>query len=182
MGNVAECTGDCAFKKLEAVGVMEHAEALSALEVALEHEEQFGVLLDAITRAGAESDLEASYRALQAQARVITHASAEWDGSAVSETVEPLTLWLCKTCGQIEASVPCIGVCVRRNEEVVRLADHAAVLTKLAETSARLRAMRRIATSLAHVTPKAGQWRAAVDAMRKEAVAIGASRNVTAGR
>ncbi len=172
MGNLAECTGDCALGKLEIVGAMEHAEALFALEDVAEQEGRLVVLLDAIGRAATEDDPETTYRALQAQARVIAQSAADESGCEAGEKAEPSVVWLCKTCGQIEASVPCIGVCVRRNEEVVRASDHAAVVTKLAETAARVRLMRRIAVSLAHVTPKAGQWRAALDALRNAVATV----------
>lgn len=172
MGNAAECTGDCTFKKLAVVGVMEHADALAALECAVEDELKLSELSAAIARAAGENgDPEKTYRALQHEARTLLRSLVSPEAAAPPET-EAATVWLCGTCGQIEASVPCIGVCVRRSEEVVRAGDHAAVLAELADRTARLGLLRRLAVRLARVTPKAGQWRASLDAVRKEAQEI----------
>jgi hypothetical protein len=145
------CTGDCDDRRLELVAAAEYEQVAALAAVSAEL---------AASDPG-PGEWEPALRALQARARDAL-ASGPPEPEAPAERVDA---WWCATCGRIEAPRSCVGICVRQPEELVR----AALYDELAAPAQRAAALVR---TLAHVTPRDGQWERTGEALRSRARAL----------
>jgi hypothetical protein len=159
------CTGDCDDRRLELVPAAD----LARLDAASRRAQALEAVARQLSAADpAPEEWEPAFRALRASARDAL-ASEPAAGDAPFERV---TAWWCATCGRIEAPRSCVGICVRRPEEMVRAAlyDEAA-----AHAPASLHAEATLAgvvQTVAHVTPRPGQWERTGGALRARARVI----------
>lgn len=168
-GNFNECTGACAYRKLEVIEAGEYADLLERLDTVLEHADSLRRVVELVASFGRdEGDAEESYRSYRQQARAALRSfqPREHDGAA---TAEYSTIWRCASCGQIEAPQQCIGVCTRRNGEFVRAEDHEALRGRLLETISQRRKLAALVQRLAWVSPRSGQWERTCNAFRNQA-------------
>jgi hypothetical protein len=149
-----DCTGDCSEKKLELVrGVdCEHVLARAARARRSAH-----VLEEVALRlAGTESG-PAAYRELQGVARdALRRAGAPADVG--DEPAERIMTWWCPGCGRIEAPQPCIGVCIRRPDEMVSAARYDDARARATAAGRAERLLAELARMVTCVTPRDGQW------------------------
>jgi hypothetical protein len=176
MGNSEPCTGTCAFRKLEIASADEYAELLEGFATIAEQAERLAVVVQEIAVLGGSSnDHEHDYRSLQIRARETLRLVQQGESSRkliVTPADEYATVWLCGTCGQIEAPQSCLGVCIRRNGEFLR-ADHYAELAARIEAQLRkAHELRSLVLQLAWVAPRAGQWEQACRAFQEKAVEL----------
>ncbi len=122
----------------------------------------------AALRVGAQG-AEVAYGALQRRAR-----AALRDAGPVPEpaAAERFGAWLCGGCGRVEAPQPCLGVCVRHDEEVVRADHHAGAAARAADADRDARALAAFVRRLAWVTPRAGRFEESLLALRDEALGL----------
>jgi hypothetical protein len=176
MGNSELCTGACAYRKLEIVGADEYADLLETFEAIEQQAERLEAVVKKIAAVGIEqTDFEDAYRRLQVKAREILR-SVDFGGSswqnAVDPDYEPATVWLCTTCGQIEAPQPCLGVCIRRNGEFLRADHHVALVGRIGSEHRRARELGALVRQLAWVAPHAGQCEKACRAFQAKAITL----------
>jgi len=89
--------------------------------------------------------------------------------SAREPHVERLTAWQCIGCGRLEGPQPCIGVCQDRRIELVRAADHDAVLERAARAEQRAAVLGEFVRRLATTTPREGEWERGYRALQARA-------------
>lgn len=173
MGNSKPCLGTCDYRKLEVVGVEEHADALDMVFELMDQVERLTAMAQLIASANGDlSDVESAYRLLQTRARVTLRSidmSKMQKCVEIISTADRASVWLCATCGQIEAPQQCLGICIRRNGEVVRSDDHDKVVEKLTVAHRRAQELGALIYRLAWVSPRDGQWQRACQAFQAQA-------------
>jgi hypothetical protein len=171
MGNVRDCTGSCAFEDLDVVGAETHAAALDRLWTALDSLEALQPVVKALAAATwEEHGAEPLHHALQERARAaLATLPAAAEPPASMEPSEPENISLCTTCGLVEAPQPCLGICIRQTKEVVRAADHDAVLARGDAAQRQAAGLAALVNRLAHVTPRPGQHHRTLAAFQHEA-------------
>jgi hypothetical protein len=86
--------------------------------------------------------------------------------------VDTFRAWLCTGCGRVEAPQPCLGVCVRKPDEVVRSDHHAAAAARAADAMRDARELAGLVSRLAWTTPRDGGWEASLAALRGAALSL----------
>jgi hypothetical protein len=176
MGNNQPCAGACAFRKLAVVSADEYADLLDSLFAIKDEAERLEAVVGEI--AGLRDVLdnfEHAYGGLQRLARECLR-SANHDETFWRKPVDPdfeaATVWLCATCGQVEAPQSCLGICIRRNGEFLR-ADHYVELAAQIETmQRRARDLMALVRQLARVAPHAGQCEKTCRAFQEKAIRL----------
>lgn len=176
MGNSEPCAGTCEFRRLEIVSADEYAELLESFTTVTEQAETLAVVAQEIAAlVGNSSDHERVYRRLQIRAREILRLAQRGELSrqlVVTPADEYATVWLCGTCGQVEAPQSCLGVCIRRNGEFVRADHYAELAARFAAQLCTARQLRSLVQQLAWVAPHAGQWERACRTFQARAVEV----------
>ena len=172
MGNFQDCSGTCAYRKLEVIGVQEYADLLERLDMVTGQADSLRSLVRLIALfAWEESDAEEFYRSHQHQARSALRAFPPFEHDGAT-TADSSTVWQCASCEQIEAPRQCIGVCTRRRGEFVRAEDYESLRRRLFETIRQSQRLTAFVQKLAWVSPKSGQWERTCDAFRKQATKL----------
>ncbi len=176
MGNSEPCAGACKFRKLEIVSAAEYAELLENFDAIKEQADRLAAVVREIAALGDEqSDYERVYRKLQLRAREILR-SADYDETSRQDTVdpefEPATVWLCATCGQVEAPQSCLGICVRRNGEFLSADPYVELAARTEAEQRQARELRALVRQLAWVAPHVGQWEKACRAFQDKATKL----------
>ena len=107
MGSVEQCTGSCAYQKLDVVGAEDHADFLEHFATIVDQARRLEPVVRQIAALGEEHpDHERAYRSLQKSARTLVrsldHRAISARNAMVRED-ERATVWWCATCGQVEA-------------------------------------------------------------------------------
>ena len=176
MGNVEQCTGSCAYQKLDIVGAEDHADFLEHFGVINAQARRLEPVVRQIAALGKEHpDHERAYRSLQKSARRLIrgldHRAISARNAMVPED-ERATVWWCSTCGQVEAPQPCLGICIKRNGDFVRSQDHDELAARVELAQRGAREIAALVHQLAWVTPHAGEWDAACRAFQNKAIAL----------
>ncbi len=107
-----------------------------------------------------DGDFEAAYKELQTRARKALHdhpdgftETPEWVGE-----VRPRATSWCPVCGGLDAPMECIDVCRWVRAEWVDNDRYLAARAELLPAWQRERRLRALASQIAHVTPRDGQW------------------------
>ena len=79
---------------------------------------------------------------------------------------EHVSAWQCIGCGSIEAPQTCIGVCEHRKVKFVYAAEHEQALAEVKRRSDTLEAFAR---TIAHTTPRNGEWERSYRALQEQA-------------
>jgi hypothetical protein len=122
-----------------------------------------------------QDNFEHAYAGLQRIARECLR-SADNDETFWRKPLDPdfeaATVWLCATCGQVEAPQSCLGICIRRNGEFLR-ADHYVELAAQIETmQRRTRDLIALLRQLARVAPHPGQCEKTCRAFQEKAIKL----------
>jgi hypothetical protein len=126
-------------------------------------------LLEVVRELAVSTGGEPAYRALQRHALdALRNAGAQPEPLSVGE----FRAWLCTGCGRVEAPQPCLGVCVRKPDEVVRADHHAAVAARAADAERDARELAALVGRLAWSTPRDGGWEASLAALRAAALGL----------
>jgi hypothetical protein len=165
---LAECTGDCADRRLMLVDAGAHAEVERAAERARAAAEPLRSLVARLDDAPAgEGAAAAHYADLQRTARQALdelHA----DEPALKPPALAIETWRCLTCGRIEAPQPCLGVCIKHPADMIAADVHAPVRTQAEAAFAELARLTELVRRIAHTTPRAGQAARTLGALRDE--------------
>jgi hypothetical protein len=176
MGNSEPCTGTCEFRKLEVVSADEYAELLENFATATEQTGILAAVVQEIAVLGeSQSDHERDYRRLQIRAREILRLAGHGELSrqiVVTPADEYATVWLCGTCGQVEAPQSCLGVCIRRNGEFLRSDHYAELAARFDAQRRKADELRSLVLQLTWVAPREGQWERACRAFQEKAIEL----------
>jgi hypothetical protein len=85
---------------------------------------------------------------------------------------ERAPIWLCHTCGQIEAPQACLGVCIRPVQEFVRAKHYDELLEQLRIANRQAQELSGLIRRLAWVSPRCGQWDRTIQAFRDQALTL----------
>jgi hypothetical protein len=173
MGNAESCEGTCNFAKLELVTAQQHAYLLDQCLAVTDQTEQFKTLVREIAAQTENGDhFERAYRSLQLRARRLLHHVRKDENPRAAPADERATIWLCASCGQVEAPQECLGVCIRRNGEFVRAEDHDATEARTEAAQQEANKLIPLVRHLAWATPRAGQWERTRQSFRQRATAL----------
>ncbi|MBV1700798.1 MAG: hypothetical protein KGQ46_03145 [Hyphomicrobiales bacterium] len=175
MGNLEPCIAKCDFRKLEIVGAQEYAQLLHDFLTMREHAAALAVVVAALSALDVgHGDLETAYRRLQLRAREALTAAAPILNAPPNDEkgdIGQATVWLCATCGQVEAPQNCLGVCIRRNGDYLAASDYQALASRATELHQKLRMLAALVRQIAWVAPRVGQlentWLAFQDKARQ---------------
>ena len=166
----APCTGGCVEVRLELVDAQAH-DARRAQRDAL------GAFTAVARRALAplqgpppgEAGARARWDALRAGAAAAIAGAPRVPVEGEGEPAAVVTTWWCRTCDRVEAPQPCIGVCVRRPQELVALETHAALDAAAAALEEQGRALLGLLRLVVAVRPRPGGWAATWQALAARA-------------
>lgn len=171
MGRLADCTGQCAFRQIEVVEGQAYADLFEAREEAEATLAAGGPLLARLAATGADgAGLEAAYGALREEARALLRAHGV--AASAEPTDDRPPVWLCETCGQVEAPQECLGVCVRPVRDFVVAGDYDALAQAAQAPVARARRLRALLAQLVQTRPRPGGWDRAAAHFAAEAHAV----------
>lgn len=176
MGSVEQCTGSCAYQKLDVIGAEDHTELLDDFATIKTQAQSLEAVVRQIAALGEEHrDYERAYRDLRKSARTLVRSLDHGAISAqnrIAPEDERATVWLCTTCGQVEAPQPCLGICIRRNGDFVRASDHDELAAGVEFAQKGAREMAALVHQFAWVTPHAGEWGSACRAFQEKATKL----------
>ena len=142
---------------LEVVRSVDYAALLDEVAVIMEHLKKLTALVHRIADLPKEeSARENSYRMLRNCARDLLreiNPTGKPQPNHVTEPAEGLRVWLCRSCGQIEAPQTCLGVCIRPVEEYVRAKHYNELLEQMTVTAGQVQKLSALARRLALVSP-----------------------------
>ncbi len=186
MGNSEPCAGKCDYRKLQVVSAEQYADLLEQFSTIADRTEILTALVNEIAALGeGERDHERAYRRLQSRVRKILRTAQSGEAAAavaITPDDEFSTVWLCATCGQVEAPQPCLGVCIRRNGEFLRAGAHVELAFRAEAERQRAAELGALARQMACVAPHAGQWENACRAFREKAIRLLAQPPAPKGR
>ena len=176
MGNSNPCMGVCDYHKLEVVRSVDYAQLLDEATVIMEHLTKLTALVYRIAGLPQEeSERENSYGMLRNSARDLLreiNTTGKPQPNHVTEPAEGARVWLCHTCGQIEAPQTCLGVCIRPVEEYVRAKHYNELIEHMTVATGRVQKLCALIWRLAWVSPRPGQWQRSSRAFQDEALAV----------
>jgi len=175
MGNSNPCMGACDYHKLEVVRSVEYADLLDEATVVMEQLKKLTTLVHRIADLPKEeSERENSYRMLRNCARDLLRELnfEKAQQNRITQPAEGLRVWLCHTCGQIEAPQTCLGVCIRPIEEYVRAKHYSELMEQVTVAAGRVQKLCALVGRLAWVSPRPGQWQRVSRAFQDEALAV----------
>ena len=170
MGREERCDGDCSEHKLVLVNAFDYEELLRAAYAARVRAAGLASAVrpfaDAHARSGDPRDAllelrDGARRALRACGRVEPR----------TDLASPATVtgWWCAQCGNVDMPEPCIGVCVWRPADWVKLALYERQLRSAESDLSAARSLSGFLGRAAAVTPRAGEWLRNLDAFRAQA-------------
>lgn len=165
-----ECTGECSDRRIEFVAAADHERLLEQVAVAGPRIAALRAVARRLARSNSPSEqTESAFRDVQTVARDALRSSRRM---AEVEPAERVAAWWCATCGRIEAPQDCIGVCVRRPEVLVSAAHYDDVLVRATAARRTGLLLAELASMVASVSPRGGQWERNWQAMRSRARAV----------
>ena len=170
MGREERCDGNCSEHKLVLVNAVDYDEMLGVASAARVRAARLAsavrVFADSHTQRGDPQETllrlrDGARRALRDVGR--DEPRTDWDSPVA------VIGWWCARCGNVDMPQPCIGVCVWRPADWVRLALYERQL-RLAEPHLRAgQSLRRFLVRAGAVTPRVGEWQRNLDAFRVQA-------------
>jgi hypothetical protein len=157
------CQGICRERKLELVSGSEYDELAVAAAASRARIQAFlPVVAQLAGTAPRRADWSALYESFRDQARLALEVAAGPPGRTPSDASAPAAdttvVWRCPDCGGLEATQPCIGVCIWRPAEWVQAAaSHRARAHTLRDLDLE-RALFGLLTRLSSVRPRHGEW------------------------
>jgi hypothetical protein len=154
------CVNACDDRRLELVRAAAHARIVAERDDAARRVAVLAAVAERLA-AGAWDP---------AQARAALRDAGPAPAVAVEEE-DVVSGWWCATCGRFEAPQPCLGVCIHRPDELVRLEVHLRVEAQAAAARDRAERLAALARRAAWTRPRPGHEedsaRALADAARR---------------
>ena len=160
MGNFEACVGTCAFTRVVVVSAERHAELLDYFLTLDERLATLRVMArEAVETCAAVEGFAAGYEHLRSEAKKLLQSTpGALDPPLRAAQDERNEIWLCASCGQVEALHECLGICVRRQGEFVRAEDHDALDARVQAARGEARRLASLARQLGWASPRPGQW------------------------
>jgi hypothetical protein len=182
MGNAAECTGDCDFQRRFVVDAEVHADLLESYLGLSERRAALGAFAEdvaAATEPAPDTTAEPGrfqevLAGLRARAKALLAAAPDGPPAAPAPAEERAEIWLCGSCGLVEAQRNCLGICIRRTGDFVQTTDHDRLAAEVAALDRQIGALSVLLRQIAWSTPKPGQAEATRLALRRSALALAA--------
>ena len=159
MREFATCEGVCRERKLELVTGGEYDELVTAAAACRVRIRGFLPLVEELAAAQARQvDWKGLYESFQEQARVVLRAAGPWARGALDDAASSTVVWRCPDCGGLEATQPCIGVCIWRPLDWVEAGAFEAERATLLRDIELERSLFDLLSRFARVTPRDSEW------------------------
>ena len=162
MREFASCEGVCRERQLEVVSGGDYDELVAAAKAC---RVRIRGLLAPVEELAATTPREAkwreSYESVRHTARLALRTAAPGVRDELIDPVlpaQPPVIWRCPDCGGLESPQPCIGVCIWRPTDWVRLDVFDDERTRALRVLELERSLRSFLARLAHVRPREGEW------------------------
>jgi hypothetical protein len=162
MREFESCPGTCRERKLELVSDGEYDEvATAAAACRIRIEVLLPVVEELASAERRRADWRGLYESVRERGRAVLQAAGQPtreapDGEAWS--AETTVVWRCPDCGGLEATQPCIGVCIWRPLEWVEAGAFATERVRALRDIELERSLFDLVSRFARVTPRDGQW------------------------
>ena len=176
MREFESCPGICRERQLELVSAAEYDELAAA---AARCRIRIGRLLPVVEELASDEPQRAGWReryeSVQERGRVVLRAAGQptrqtSEGEAWS--TETTVVWRCPDCGGLEATQPCIGVCIWRPFDWVEAGAFATERAQALREIELERSLCELVSRFARVTPRDGEWERNWRAFRGQARAV----------
>lgn len=157
MGNSAECTGGCDFRRNFVVDAEAHAELLENVLLLQEHAAALRQFVGDVIAATEADRFEPALADLRVRARQLLADTTNGVRPEAAPEDERAEIWLCATCGMAEAQRNCLGICIRRTGDFVLTTQHDQLAADALALNATVAAMAVMLRQIAWSTPKPGQ-------------------------
>ncbi|KUO57920.1 MAG: hypothetical protein APF80_10050 [Alphaproteobacteria bacterium BRH_c36] len=161
-GNFADCTGDCSSERIDVVPAETFADLFEAKMVLVEQSAIVAKFLHQLSELVAPGGAaEEVWHGTRDKARDVLSAL-----EGISSRMQPVAfdrdqaaeVWRCSTCGSVEATRPCIGVCLRKTVDFVSLETCELLVKDVADLSEAVDAAITMFRFLRGVAPRDGKW------------------------
>lgn len=156
------CEGVCRERKLELVSGSDYDDLVTAAAVSRARIE---ALLPVVAQLAAVEAVPADRSGLYESVRERARSALQAPGLPVPELFadtassdEPTVVWRCPDCGGLEATQPCIGVCIWRSLDWVELRAFESARIHLLRDIELDRTLSGLLTRFARVRPRDGEW------------------------
>jgi hypothetical protein len=162
MREFESCPGTCIERRLELVSGGEYDEvATAAAACRIWIDGLMPVVEELASAETRHADWRGLYESARERVRLVLQAAGKppleaSDGEAWS--AETTVVWRCLDCGGLEATQPCIGVCIWRPLEWVEAGAFAAERAQALRDIELERSLFDLVSRFARVTPRDGEW------------------------
>jgi len=166
------CPEDCSERRLELVRGGDYDQLTKAAAACRARIRGFRPVVAELARTEpGPGEWKAAYQALQQSARAALRRfrpapAGPGDPFSPADTV---VVWRCQNCGGLDASQPCIDVCVWRPAIWVDATWHESARSAAAADREVERSLAGLLGRLAFATPRAGHWEQGLRALRRQA-------------
>ncbi len=162
MRELESCPGICRERKLELVSGGEYDEVA---EVAAACRSEIGALLPVVEELASAEPGRGAWRERYESARERGRTALRAAGHPIRESddgeawsAEATVVWRCPDCGGLEATQPCIGVCIWRPLEWVEASAFETERARALRDLELERSLFDLVSQFARVTPRDGEW------------------------
>lgn len=162
MREFESCVGTCRECKLELVSGGDYDEVATAAAACRIRIRELLPVVEKL--AGAEprrADWRGLYESVQEQGRRVVRGAGRPTHEAVDEAAWPAestVVWRCPDCGGLEATQPCIGVCIWRSVEWVAAGAFETEREQALRDIELERSLVEVLSRFSCVTPRDGEW------------------------
>lgn len=162
MREFESCVGTCRERKLEFVSGGDYDElATSAAACRIRIRELLPVVEKLASAEPRRADWRGLYESVREQGRRVLRAGGRSTREAFDEAAWPAettVVWRCPDCGGLEATQPCIGVCIWRPLEWVEAGAFETERAQALRDIELERSLFEVLSRFASVTPRDGEW------------------------
>jgi hypothetical protein len=162
MREFESCVGTCRERKLELVSGGDYDElATAAAAWRIRIRELLPVVEKLVSAEPRQPDWRGLYESLRERTRLVLRAAGQSARAAFDEaasSAETTVVWRCPDCGGLEATQPCIGVCIWRPLDWVEACVFESERAQVLRDVELERSLFVLLTRFARVTPRDGEW------------------------
>ena len=162
MRELETCPGICRERKVELISGGEYDEFAAAAAACRIRIGALRPVVEELARAEPRrTDWRERYESVRKRGRVILRAAVQPSAEAPDAerwSAESTVVWRCPDCGGLEATRPCIGVCIWRPLEWVEADAFASERAQAQRDGALERSLFDLVARFARVTPRDGEW------------------------
>lgn len=162
MREFESCAGTCSERKLELVSGGDYNElAAVAAACRIRIRELLPVVEKLASAEPRRADWRGLYESVRGQGRRVLRAAGRPTRVAFDEAAWPAettVVWRCPACGGLEATQPCIGVCIWRPLEWVEARAFETERARALRDIELERSLFEVLSRFASVTPRVGEW------------------------